>query len=161
MPRVLHTGPPNWIGTGSGCVLWGMSLLPVRYAATTLLLVGGLTACGHAQGGGGSGATSTTTGTASTTTGTSSTGVPITPPVTVPPTGHLTLTGVPQAGVGASCILLDRYVLVGGTQPQRALLEAGTTAGSAVTVAGHTDKTLMSHCQQGTLLVVDDVRAGT
>lgn len=154
MPRVLHTGPPNWIGTGSGCVLWGMSLLPVRYAATTLLLVGGLTACGHAQGGGGSGTTSTTTGT-------SSTGVPITPPVTVPPTGHLTLTGVPQAGVGASCILLDRYVLVGGTQPQRALLEAGTTAGSAVTVAGHTDKTLMSHCQQGTLLVVDDVRAGT
>lgn len=147
----------------------GTSPRPVRYAAVALLLVGGLTACGQAQAPtpGASGTSSSgIPGTPPVTVpvtplGTPPVTVPVTPPVTVPATGRMTLTGVPQAGVEASCVLLDRYVLVGGTQQQQALLHAGTTAGTPVTVTGHTDRTQMSYCQQGTLLVVDDVRAGT
>lgn len=73
----------------------------------------------------------------------------------------MTVTGIPQPGVEASCVLLDRYLLVGGTPKHRALLVAATAAGTTVTVTGHTDPTQASFCQQGTLLVVDAVRAGT
>ncbi len=142
-----------------------MSPRPVRYAAAALLLVGGLTACGQAQAPtpGASGTSSSAIpGTPPVTVPVTPPGtVPVTPTVTVPATGRMTLTGVPQAGVEASCVLLDRYVLVGGTQQQQALLHTGTTAGTPVTVTGHTDRTQMSYCQQGTLLVVEDVRAGT
>ena len=120
-----------------------MSHRPSRYAAAVLLLLtGAMTACGGPPNG-----TGPPGGTAA-------------PPATRPATGHVVVTGVPQAGVEASCVLLDRYLLVAGTPSQRALLEASTAAGTTVTVSGHTDPTQVSSCQQGTLLVVDDLRAG-
>lgn len=148
----------------------GMSLRPVRYAVATLLSVGALAACGQAQSGTGSASPTNGThgvgGPRTTTTSTSTptptpTPTPSTLPATVPATGLVTLTGVPQAGVEASCVLLGHYLLVGGTPPQRALLTAATAAGSPVTLTGHTDHSQMSYCQQGTLLVVEEVRAGS
>lgn len=120
----------------------GMSPRPSRYAAAVLLLASAMTACGGAHNG-----TVPPSGVAA-------------PPATRPATGFVVVTGVPQAGVEASCVLLDRYLLVGGTPSQRALLGAGTTARTTITVSGHTDPTQVSSCQQGTLLVVDDLRAG-
>ena len=61
----------------------------------------------------------------------------------------MTLTGIPERGVEASC-LLDTYLLVGG---DRVLLGSG----AKVTVTGHTEPDLMSFCQQGIYLVVDTV----
>lgn len=88
------------------------------------------------------------------------TGGPGTPPVTVPAGGRVIVTGVPQEGVEASCLLLQSYLLIGGTEAQRALLSAGSRAGTTVIVTGHPDPNVMSYCQQGTVLVVDEVRAG-
>ena len=50
----------------------------------------------------------------------------------------------------ASCLLLDKYLLIGG---DRALLGSG----AKVTVTGHTEPDMMSFCQQGIYLVVDSV----
>lgn len=162
----------EWTETRSRCVLSRMSFRPAQYAVAALLLVGGLAACGQAQTGtgatGGTGSASSPTApspTASSPTVPSPTAssptASNTPPATVPATGRVTLTGVPHAGVASSCVLLSRYLLVGGTSSQLALLDAGTTAGTTVTVTGHTDPTQVSYCQQGTILVVDDVRAGS
>jgi hypothetical protein len=63
---------------------------------------------------------------------------------------RVTLTGIPERGVEASCLLLDKYLLIGG---DRALLGSG----AKVTVTGHTESDLMSFCQQGIYLVVDSV----
>jgi hypothetical protein len=62
----------------------------------------------------------------------------------------VTLTGIPERGVEASCLLLDKYLLIGG---DRALLGSG----AKVTVTGHTEPDMMSFCQQGVYLVVDTV----
>jgi hypothetical protein len=62
----------------------------------------------------------------------------------------VTLTGIPERGVEPSCLLLDRYLLIGGN---RALLGSG----AKVTVTGHTESDVMSYCQQGVYLVVDTV----
>ena len=72
---------------------------------------------------------------------------PVLPPtVTTGPT--TTVTGIPQRGVEAGCVVLDRYLLIGG---DRTLLESGVT----VRVTGHVDRTVMSFCQQGTPFVVE------
>jgi hypothetical protein len=62
----------------------------------------------------------------------------------------VTVTGVPHQGAEPSCLLLEKYLLIGG---DRALLASGAT----VTVTGHTETGLMSYCQQGVYLVVDSV----
>jgi hypothetical protein len=62
----------------------------------------------------------------------------------------VTVTGIPERGVEASCLLLDKYLLIGG---DRALLGSG----AKVTVTGHTETDVMSFCQQGVYLVVDSV----
>ncbi len=62
----------------------------------------------------------------------------------------VTVTGIPHRGVEASCLLLDKYLLIGG---DRGLLSAGVS----VTVTGHTESDVMSFCQQGVYLVVDTV----
>jgi hypothetical protein len=66
----------------------------------------------------------------------------------------VTLTGVPQRGIEVGCLLLDQYLLIGG---DRQLLESGV----AVRVTGHTDRDVMSFCQQGIPFVVESaMRAG-
>ncbi|MEO7061252.1 MAG: hypothetical protein ABI083_16145 [Lapillicoccus sp.] len=156
-----------------------MSPRHFAYAATLLLLAGSLGACGRTVAGGETGGTSAPTAIASALPmpqpslsvaplPTDSHGCAVLPqpsgPVTVCPTpagaAPVTVTGVPKEGVEASCLLLGHYLLVGGTDAQRALLTTGRTAGTSVTVTGHTDTTQMSYCQQGTLLVVDDVTVG-
>ncbi|MFC6008195.1 hypothetical protein [Angustibacter luteus] len=67
--------------------------------------------------------------------------------------GPVSVAGIPQQGVEQGCLLLDGYLLLGG---DRALLGQGVP----VTVSGHLDRQLMSHCQQGRPLVVDSVTAG-
>lgn len=62
----------------------------------------------------------------------------------------VTVTGIPERGVEASCLLLDKYLLIGG---DRGLLSSGVS----VTVTGHTESDVMSFCQQGIYLVVDTV----
>jgi hypothetical protein len=62
----------------------------------------------------------------------------------------VTLTGIPERGVEPSCLVLDRYLLVGG---DRALLGSG----AKVKVTGHTESDVMSYCQQGIYLVVDSL----
>lgn len=100
---------------------------------------------------GGCGGTSASTGptptvTISPTSG-SDPGDPVLPPsVTAGPT--TTLTGTPQRGVETGCLLLDRYLLIGG---DRTLLQSGV----AVRVTGHVDRTVMSFCQQGTPFIVE------
>lgn len=129
-----------------------------RYAAPCALLVllalgsAGLAACGTTASPGGPASTTSTPG------GTSTTAPPATetsPPATVPgpsTSGRpVTVTGVPEAGVEAGCLLLRPYLLVGGDDATRALLASGRQ----VTVTGHLDPTQMSYCQQGTILVVD------
>ncbi len=74
---------------------------------------------------------------------------PSTPPATA---GPVTITGVPERGVEASCIVLQGYTLNGG---DRALLTSGRT----LRITGHTDPRLASYCQQGTILIVDSVVA--
>ncbi|MGB8382625.1 MAG: hypothetical protein WCG47_15500 [Dermatophilaceae bacterium] len=64
----------------------------------------------------------------------------------------VTISGVPQTGVEAGCLLLAGYVLLGG---DRVLLSAGR----GVNISGHTDPSLTSQCQDGPLLVVDHVAA--
>ena len=130
--------------------------------ALTCLVMSALAGCGAEQTSGGA----TPTVTISPTT----TPAPTTPPTaspsgTVPggpdpsdpvplPTAskgtRVTLTGIPERGVEASCLLLDTYLLVGG---DRVLLGSG----AKVTVTGHTEPDLMSFCQQGVYLVVDTV----
>ena len=74
---------------------------------------------------------------------------PVTPP-TATTGAKVTVTGIPERGVEAGCLLLDTYLLIGG---DRALLSSGVS----VTVTGHTESNVMSFCQQGTYLVVDSV----
>jgi hypothetical protein len=70
------------------------------------------------------------------------------PPPTVTTAPTTTLTGTPQRGVEAGCLLLDQYLLIGG---DRTLLESGV----AVRLTGHVDRTVMTFCQQGTPFVVE------
>ena len=78
---------------------------------------------------------------------------PVLPPtVTTGPTR--TLTGTPQRGVEAGCLLLDQYLLIGG---DRALLDSGVE----VRVTGHVDRSVMSFCQQGTPFVVESATTAT
>ena len=65
--------------------------------------------------------------------------------------GTTTVTGIPEPGVEASCLILGGYQLTGG---DHALL----TSGKSVTVTGHPDPSLASFCQQGVILVVESVR---
>lgn len=123
-----------------------------------------LVGCGSEQGSGG--ATPTVT-ISPTTTPTPTSSAPATPsatgtipggpdpsdPVPLPTVSKgttVTLTGIPERGVEASCLLLDKYLLIGG---DRALLGSGVK----VTVTGHTEPDMMSFCQQGIYLVVDTV----
>lgn len=119
-------------------------------AAGALLLAG----CGAEPSAGE--ATPTVTISPTTTAAPTATGMPSNP-VTLPTatTGApVTVTGIPERGVEASCLLLDKYLLIGG---DRALLSSGVS----VTVTGHTESDVMSFCQQGIYLVVDSVtRAG-
>ena len=62
-----------------------------------------------------------------------------------------TVTGIPEPGVEASCLILGGYQLTGG---DHTLL----TSGQSVTVTGHPDPSLASFCQQGVILVVESVR---
>ncbi len=131
----------------------------IRLGAALLVVALGAVGCGSATAGG---ATSPPTSAPSTTSrpsssaGSSTTSLnddPTDPPLpassrtTGPP---VTLTGIPERGVEPSCLVLHGYVLNGG---DRTLLASGVS----VTVTGHTDPTLMSYCQQGTILVVDAV----
>ena len=135
---------------------------PLRVTAYALFVVLALAACG--QDGSGRGTTPTPT----------QTGGPMSVSPTDPPTrggpasktpgspaagpgspttaGTTTLTGTVTAGVEAGCVLLDRYLLVGGP---RELLRAGAT----VTVTGRVQPDLMTTCQQGTPFVVESARA--
>ncbi len=75
-----------------------------------------------------------------------------TPPSQGSPTkGTTTVTGIPEPGVEASCLILGGYQLTGG---DHTLL----TSGQSVTVTGHPDPSLASFCQQGVILVVESVR---
>jgi len=78
-----------------------------------------------------------------------------TPPPNRSP-GELTLTGQPEEGVEAGCLILrsggQQYLLLGG---DRQLL----TSGRAVVVRGRPDPTMMTTCQQGTPFMVTEVRA--
>ena len=58
------------------------------------------------------------------------------------------LTGIPSQGVEVNCLLLDGYLLLGG--PRELLASAQTLA-----IAGRTDESLMTTCQQGTPLLVE------
>ena len=142
--------------------------------ALTCLLTFALAGCGAEQATGGPTPTVTISPTATSTTSTTSTTSPTSPtsprptaspsgtvpggpdpsdPVPLPTASkgaRVTVTGIPERGVEASCLLLDKYLLVGG---DRALLGSGTT----VTVTGHTEPDMMSFCQQGIYLVVDTV----
>jgi hypothetical protein len=69
---------------------------------------------------------------------------------TLPAGANVTIAGIPRDGAEPSCLLLDKYLLIGG---DRALLASGAT----VTVTGHTETGVMSYCQQGIYLVVDSV----
>jgi len=135
-------------------------------AALTCLVAFALVGCGSEQGSGG--ATPTVTISPTTTpTPTATPSSPATPSATgtIPGGPHpsdlvplptvskgtmVTLTGIPERGVEASCLLLDKYLLIGG---DRALLGSG----AKVTVTGHTEPDMMSFCQQGIYLVVDTV----
>ena len=126
--------------------------------ALTCLVTFGLAGCGAEQASGGPTPTVTISPTTTTTaTPTPSGTVPGGPdpsdPVPLPTASkgaRVTLTGIPERGVEASCLLLDKYLLVGG---DRVLLGSG----AKVTVTGHTEPDLMSFCQQGIYLVVDTV----
>ena len=74
------------------------------------------------------------------------------PPGTTPSTGAVTVSGTITAGVEAGCLLLDRYLLVGG--PGEVL-----RAGARVTVTGRVQPDLMTTCQQGTPFVVESAKA--
>jgi hypothetical protein len=65
----------------------------------------------------------------------------------------LTLSGTVMPGVEPNCLLLDKYLLVGG---DRAVLKAG----AKVTVTGRADPDLLTTCQQGTPFQVETVRPG-
>jgi hypothetical protein len=122
---------------------------PVIGAVLTTVVAGGLlAACGPTTNVG-SGTPSPPSGSVSTTTSPPPTAT--TEPSRSSPT-PITVTGVPQPGVEAGCLLLEGYLLIGG---DRVLLSPGRT----VTVTGHPDTTLASICQQGTPLVVDHVTA--
>ena len=100
-----------------------------------LLLAGLLSACAGSDGddaGAGQGATT----------------APTTSPA--PPAGEVTVTGTVSEGVEPGCLLLDRYLLVGGDRDQ-------LRPGARVTVTGRVDHGLLSTCQQGVPLVVASV----
>ncbi|MBB4960014.1 hypothetical protein [Micromonospora polyrhachis] len=78
--------------------------------------------------------------------------VPRPPGRTTPPSDTITISGTIIAGVEAGCVLLDRYLLLGGP---RELLRAGAT----VTVTGRVQPGLMTTCQQGTPFVVESAKA--
>jgi hypothetical protein len=128
--------------------------------ALTCLVMSALAGCGAEQTSGGATPTvtisPTTTPTPTTPTASPSGTVPGGPDPSDPPLPtaskgtRVTLTGIPERGVEASCLLLDTYLLVGG---DRVLLGSG----AKVTVTGHTEPDLMSFCQQGVYLVVDTV----
>ncbi len=117
-------------------------VLCVLVAGAVLVGLGG---CGAAPGT--SGSTPTPTVTISPTTSDPTDPAPLPTATTRTP---VTVTGIPGRGVEAGCLLLDRYLLIGG---DRALLESGVK----VTVTGHTEPDGMSTCQQGVYLVVETV----
>src|SRR4051812_34121767 len=104
-------------------------------AAVSCLVAFGLVGCGSEQGSGGATPTVTISPTTTPTpTATSSASATPSPTGTIPggpdpsdpvplPTAtkgtRVTLTGIPERGVEASCLLLDKYLLIGG---DRALL---------------------------------------
>jgi hypothetical protein len=64
------------------------------------------------------------------------------------------VTGTVRAGVGRSCLILNRYLLIGG---DRSVLQAD----AQVQVTGYLDPSIVSSCQQGTpLRVLTAVRTG-
>lgn len=76
-------------------------------------------------------------------------------PLTTPqprPTAPITLTGTPEAGVEAGCLVLNGYLLLGGPRDR-------LTGGRPVTVVGRPDPTLRSFCQQGVPLIVESVES--
>jgi hypothetical protein len=77
-------------------------------------------------------------------------------PTPVPGPGQpIILTGIPLQGVEVNCLLLDGYLLLGGP---RELLASGQT----LTIAGRTEESLMTTCQQGIPLLVQSAQpAGT
>src|SRR5690242_5428948 len=115
--------------------------------ALTGLVAFALAGCGSEQGSGGATPTVTVSPTTTPTpTATSSASATPSPTGTIPggpdpsdpvplPTATkgtlVTLTGIPERGVEASCLLLDKYLLIGG---DRVLLASG----AKVTVTGHT-----------------------
>ena len=106
-----------------------------------LLLAGLLSACAGSDGddtGAGQGATT----------------APTTSPATTepaPPAGEVTVTGTVREGVEPGCLLLDRYLLVGGDRDQ-------LRPGARVAVTGRVDRDLLSTCQQGEPLVVASIK---
>jgi hypothetical protein len=77
------------------------------------------------------------------------------PPTSAGATGEMTLTGRPESGVEAGCIVLQSgdtlYLLVGG---DRELLRSGRP----VVVRGRLAQGLATTCQQGTPFQVAEVR---
>ena len=69
------------------------------------------------------------------------------------PSAPMTLTGTPEAGVEAGCLLLSGYLLIGG---DRDVL----TGGRPVTVTGRPDPDLRSTCQQGIPFQVESAAPG-
>lgn len=67
-----------------------------------------------------------------------------TPPLTE---GPVTVTGTVEAGVESGCLLIDGYLLVGAPTEVR--------AGTAWTVTGRVDRSVMTTCQQGVPVVVE------
>jgi hypothetical protein len=106
-----------------------------------LLLAGLLSACAGSDGDDDAGA------------GQGATTAPTTSPATTepaPPAGEVTVTGTVREGVEPGCLLLDRYLLVGGDRDQ-------LRPGARVAVTGRVDRDLLSTCQQGVPLVVASV----
>jgi hypothetical protein len=75
------------------------------------------------------------------------------PDRTVGPAKPVTVTGTVAEGVEAGCLVLGRYLLIGGRGD-------GVRAGAKVTVTGRAQPDLVTTCQQGTPLLVETVRPG-
>lgn len=134
---------------------------PARTALVALLAALALAACGEA----GDEAPSTPSSPTTQSPSASPSPPPLDPVPTMPakpspgpvkptdPGGMNTLSGTVVAGVEPNCLLLDRYLLVGG---DRSVLKAG----AKVTVTGRARPDLLTTCQQGTPFQVETVRPG-
>ncbi|WP_030486724.1 hypothetical protein [Micromonospora chokoriensis] len=72
-------------------------------------------------------------------------------PSTPPGVGATTLSGTVQSGVEPGCVLLDGYLLLGGSPEV-------LTPGARVEVTGRVEPGMMTTCQQGTPFVVTAAR---